>query len=134
MDRSGELVPPVTADYFDDRNPLGRNWLAVRPRCSWQQVRRRARRGRGSRASLCQLQSTLAKERERILGQAAALLEERRDEFLSVLVDEIGSPIREAQFELSLAVSLMRASRPPGMAPTKMGRENTAIGGNARAA
>jgi vanillin dehydrogenase len=113
----GELVPPVAADYFDDRNPLDDSLYARIAHGSKTDVERAVTAAEQAFASYG---STLAKERERILGRAAALLEERRDEFLDVLVDEIGSPIRKAQFEWSLAVSLMRAAA--GMARQMSGK------------
>lgn len=50
------------------------------------------------------------REREAWLHKAAALLEERRPRFIDALIDEIGSPLRKANFEFGAALDMMRAS------------------------
>lgn len=53
---------------------------------------------------------TSVNDREAWLARAAALLEERRDEFVSLLIDEAGSTFTKAQFETGKAVSFIRAA------------------------
>ena len=53
---------------------------------------------------------TSVNDRERWLAAAAALLEERKAEFVDLLIDEAGSTISKAQFETGKAVSFIRAA------------------------
>jgi acyl-CoA reductase-like NAD-dependent aldehyde dehydrogenase len=53
---------------------------------------------------------TLAREREAWMLRAAQLLEERADAFAEVLIDEIGSPVMKARFELQYAIGHLRTA------------------------
>jgi acyl-CoA reductase-like NAD-dependent aldehyde dehydrogenase len=53
---------------------------------------------------------SLASEREAILSRTAALLEQNRQEFVDILIDEVGSPMGKAQFEVQYAISCLRAA------------------------
>jgi acyl-CoA reductase-like NAD-dependent aldehyde dehydrogenase len=54
--------------------------------------------------------STTPKEREHWLMQAAHLMAERKSQFIDVLIDEIGSPVKKAEFEFGKALSMLRAA------------------------
>jgi acyl-CoA reductase-like NAD-dependent aldehyde dehydrogenase len=49
-------------------------------------------------------------QREAWLCKAAELLEQRAAQFVEVLIDEIGSPIAKAQFEIKYAIAHLRAA------------------------
>jgi len=49
-------------------------------------------------------------QREAWLPRAADILDRRRAEVLDLLVDEVGSPIGKAQFEVQYAVGCLRAA------------------------
>ena len=53
---------------------------------------------------------TLASEREAILSRAAGLLEQHRQEFVDILIDEVGSPVGKAQFEVQYGIACLRAA------------------------
>ena len=53
---------------------------------------------------------SLASEREAILSKTAELLEQNRQEFVDILIDEVGSPIGKAQFEVQYAIGCLRAA------------------------
>ncbi|WP_029889217.1 aldehyde dehydrogenase family protein [Polycyclovorans algicola] len=53
---------------------------------------------------------TLAREREAWMLRAAQLLEERADAFAEVLIDEIGSPVMKARFEIQYAIGHLRTA------------------------
>lgn len=53
---------------------------------------------------------TSVNDREAWLANAAALLEERKDEFVNLLIDEAGSSMSKAQFETGKAISFIRAA------------------------
>ena len=65
---------------------------------------------RNAHAAFATFRNTLPKERERILCKAAELLERDRDDFVNILVDEIGSPIRKAGFEVEKGIAFLRAA------------------------
>lgn len=53
---------------------------------------------------------TSVNDREAWLARAADLLEERKDEFVNLLIDEAGSTFTKAQFETGKAISFIRAA------------------------
>ncbi|MEM1372753.1 MAG: aldehyde dehydrogenase family protein [Pseudomonadota bacterium] len=53
---------------------------------------------------------TTPTERERMLLRVAELMEERQQELVSCLIDEIGSPIQKAMFEFSKGLTMVRAA------------------------
>lgn len=53
---------------------------------------------------------TSVNDREAWLARAAALLEERKQEFVDLLIDEAGSTLTKAQFETGKAISFIRAA------------------------
>lgn len=53
---------------------------------------------------------TLPSERERMLLRVAELMEERKDELIDCLIDEIGSPIQKAMFEFGKGLTMVRAA------------------------
>ncbi|MGE0370602.1 MAG: aldehyde dehydrogenase family protein [Gammaproteobacteria bacterium] len=53
---------------------------------------------------------SLAREREAWLLAAADRLEREADDFINILVDEVGSPINKARFEVQFATSYLRAA------------------------
>ncbi|MBX2836969.1 MAG: aldehyde dehydrogenase family protein [Gammaproteobacteria bacterium] len=54
--------------------------------------------------------STLPAERERWLLRVAELMEERKDELVGCLIDEIGSPVQKAMFEFGKGLTMVRAA------------------------
>jgi acyl-CoA reductase-like NAD-dependent aldehyde dehydrogenase len=53
---------------------------------------------------------SLAKDREAWLMEAAHLLMLRKSQFMGALIDEIGSPLKKAEFEYGKALSMLRAA------------------------
>ena len=54
--------------------------------------------------------TTLASEREAILCKTAELVEQNQQEFIDILIDEVGSPVGKAQFEVQYAIGCLRAA------------------------
>lgn len=104
---NGQPVKPNNGRYFDDRNPLDDSVYASVAQGSKHDVDQAVQ---AAAAAFESFGGTPAKERERLLCRAADLLEKHGQEFLDILVEEIGSPIRKAQFELTLSVGLLRAA------------------------
>lgn len=104
---AGSDSMPADGACFTDHNPLDDSVYALAARGTAEDVDRAVR---AADAAFATYGLSLPREREKILGRAADLLEQQRSEFIDILVDEIGSPIRKAQFELSLSSALLRAA------------------------
>jgi acyl-CoA reductase-like NAD-dependent aldehyde dehydrogenase len=113
----GAHVPSASNGYFDDRNPLDDSVYARIAHGTAADVDRAVRTAHEAFAGYGALP---AKDRERLLQNAAGMLERDQSEFIDILVDEIGSPIRKARFEWSLSVGLLRAAA--GMARQAAGK------------
>ena len=103
----GKNTPPQGGKYFPTRNPLDDEVLSEAAAGSVEDVNRAVETAHGAFASF---RASLPKERERILCKAAELLERDGDEFVDILVDEIGSPIRKAAFEVEKGLAFLRAA------------------------
>ena len=103
----GVETPPASGMYFDDRNPTDDSLYAEAARGNPHDVEHAVG---AAHAAFASYGESLAKDRERLLARAADLLERQQKEFIDILVDEIGSPLRKAQFELSLSVGILRAA------------------------
>lgn len=103
----GEHVPPSSGEYFDDLNPDDNSLYArvasATPADMDKAVRTALdafKRNRGR----------LAAEREAWLSKAAELVERDRQEYIDILVDEVGSPLFKAEFEVNYCISALRAA------------------------
>ena len=103
----GARVAPTGGNYFIDRNPQDDSPYAEIAEGSAQDVDRAVR---AAEAAFQANRHRLAGEREGWLCKAAELMEARRGEFVDILIDEVGSPFGKAQFEVSYAVSCLRAA------------------------
>jgi len=63
-----------------------------------------------AQAAFLSYSKSLASEREAILSKTAGLLERDRQAFIDILIDEVGSPLGKAQFEVQYAISCLRAA------------------------
>lgn len=113
----GKSTPPENGKYFASKNPLDDSVLHNAAAGSIEDMN--AAVETAHRAFLS-FRKTLPKDRERILCKAAELLERDRAQFMDILVDEIGSPIRKAGFEVDKGVAFLRAAA--GMARQVTGK------------
>ncbi len=113
----GRVTEPAADRYFKDCNPLNDSVYALAARGDAGDVDAAVRAAQNAFTKFSQLP---ARDRERMLSRAAELLEQQGNEFLQILIDEIGSPIRKAQFELGLSIGLLRAAA--GMARHMSGK------------
>lgn len=63
-----------------------------------------------AKAAFPSYKETLPKERERWLLRVAEIMEERKDDLINCLIDEIGSPIQKAMFEFDKGLTMIRAA------------------------
>lgn len=103
----GKSTPPEKGKYFATCNPLDDAVLTDAAAGSVEDVNKAVETAHKAFASF---RATLPKERERILCKAAELLERDRDDFINILVDEIGSPIKKAGFEVEKGIAFLRAA------------------------
>lgn len=103
----GKSTAPREGRYFTTLNPLDDAEIAKAAAGSIEDVHAAIATAQRAFASF---RLTLPKERERILCKAAELLERDREEFMDILVDEIGSPIGKAGFEVEKSLAFLRAA------------------------
>ena len=103
----GEHLEPTGGNYFEDLNPSDQSVIANVAKGTPADIDRAVAVAVQAFATFSQSQ---AKEREAILCRAAALVERDRDEYLQLLIDEVGSPIMKAQFEVDYCINAFRAA------------------------
>jgi acyl-CoA reductase-like NAD-dependent aldehyde dehydrogenase len=103
----GAWSPPVEARTFEDLRPLD-SQVYARVACGG--VADIDRAVAAAKLAFASYRQTLAKDREAWLMEAAHLLARRKSQFMDVLIDEIGSPLKKAEFEFGKALSMLRAA------------------------
>jgi acyl-CoA reductase-like NAD-dependent aldehyde dehydrogenase len=103
----GERVTPLSGEYFIDRNPEDDSPYAKVAAANAADVERAVEVAHQAFASY---RHTMAADREAWLSRAAAIIERRRQDFVDVLVDEVGSPFGKAHFEVQYAINCLRAA------------------------
>ena len=63
-----------------------------------------------ARAAFPTYKETLPKDRERWLLRVAEIMEARKSDLVDCLIDEIGSPVQKAMFELDKGLTMLRAA------------------------
>ena len=103
----GESVAPGSSSYFDSLNPIDDSVYAKAALGTKDDMDRAVQ---SAHAAFSDYRRSVAKDREAWLSTAASLLEEQADEFADILIDEIGSSISKARFEIGAAVAILRAA------------------------
>ncbi|MBN8969132.1 MAG: aldehyde dehydrogenase family protein [Rhizobiales bacterium] len=103
----GSRIPPTSGKYFIDRNPEDDSPYARVAEGSADDIDRAVQ---NAHAAFATYSKTLACEREAWLCRAAALVEKYRDDFIDILIKEVGSPIGKAEFEVRYAANCLRAA------------------------
>lgn len=103
----GRETSPANGEYFENRRPLddSRNSLAAKG--SPEDVDAAVE---SAHAAFEAFRKTTPSEREGCLLNAATLLQQQADEFINILIDEVGSPIVKARKEITTAVGILRAA------------------------
>lgn len=104
---NGRPVPSSSGKTFATKNPLDDSSLTNAAAGSVDDINAAVDTAHQAFATF---RHSLPKERERILCKAAELLERDRAEFIDILVDEVGSPIRKAGFEIEKGLAFLRAA------------------------
>jgi acyl-CoA reductase-like NAD-dependent aldehyde dehydrogenase len=103
----GREASPAAGAYFEDNNPLDDSPYRLAARADESDVRRAVT---AAHDAFQRYRKTVVKDREKWLSRAAQLLEEQAAAFVEILIDEIGSPITKARFEVAQAVAILRAA------------------------
>lgn len=103
----GQWVPASSGAYFEDRNPLDDSVWAKAAHGTVQDIERAVQT---AQAAFERHFDSLAREREAWLIKAAEHLEAHANEFIDILIEEIGSPLIKAQFEVQMGISYLRAA------------------------
>ncbi len=104
---NGEHCKPNNGQYFDVLNPIDDSLYCTAAEGNEADINKAVE---SAQACFSTYGKGLAKDREAMLCKAADLLERDRQEFLDILIDEIGSPINKAQFEVQYAIGHLRAA------------------------
>jgi len=113
----GKETKPSSNKYFDVLNPLDDSLLYKAAHGSAEDIDSAVQ---SAHECFQTFGKTLANEREALLCRAADILERDADDFVRILVDEVGSPISKAKFEVSLSLDMLRAAA--GMARQVSGK------------
>jgi vanillin dehydrogenase len=103
----GKQVAPSGACYFDDLNPIDDSLYARVAQATEDDVDRAVLT---AQETFTRYRHTMAKERESWLCKAAELVERDQQEYLDILVDEVGSPLFKARFEVEYCINAFRAA------------------------
>jgi len=104
---AGRSEPSESGQYLDDLNPDDDSVFAFLAAGTAQDIDNAVQTAHQTFTSYS---TTLASEREAILCKTAELLEQNRQEFIDILIDEVGSPLGKAQFEVQYAIGCLRAA------------------------
>lgn len=104
---AGKHVKPSSDEYFDVLNPLDDAIYAAAAKGCAEDVRFAVD---AADSAFQGYRKSLPREREAWLNRAADLLQQQADEFVDILIDEIGSPIIKAEREVSTATGVLRAA------------------------
>ncbi|XAT59624.1 aldehyde dehydrogenase family protein [Rhodobacteraceae bacterium Araon29] len=103
---NGEWVKPSSGKYIEDRNPHDDSVYSHIASATPEDVDRAVIL---AETAFKANKHRLAHERELWLLKAADLVERDRKEYLDLLIDEVGSPIFKAEFEVNFCINALRA-------------------------
>lgn len=103
----GERTPPSSGRYFTDNNPEDDTPYARVAEGDAADIDRAVK---SAHEAFKTYGKSLAVEREAWLSKAAALVEKYRNDFIDILVKEVGSPVAKAHFEVNYAAGCLRSA------------------------
>ncbi|MDJ0927242.1 MAG: aldehyde dehydrogenase family protein [Gammaproteobacteria bacterium] len=104
---NGQSTPSDSGQHIDDLNPDDDSVYARLAAGTATDIDKAVQTAQQAFESYSKL---LASEREAILSRTAGLVEQHRQEFVDILVDEVGSPVGKAQFEVAYGIGCLRAA------------------------
>lgn len=103
----GEHVAPSSGKYFDDLNPMDDSLYGRIAEGTAEDMNRAVE---VAQEAFLANKHLLAKDREVWFMKAATLVERDAQDYLDILVDEVGSPLSKAEFEVGYCISALRAA------------------------
>ncbi|GAA6208062.1 aldehyde dehydrogenase [Cognatishimia sp. WU-CL00825] len=103
----GAWVDAEDGATFEDLNPLDDRLYTLAAKGSSADMRKAVG---AAKEAFPGYKKTLPKERELWLLRVAEIMEQRKDELINCLVDEIGSPFQKAMFEFDKGLTMIRAA------------------------
>lgn len=104
---AGEWVDAEGGNVFDVLNPLDDSLYAQAAEGTGADMRKAVA---AAKAAFPAYKETTPTERERWLLRIAEIMEERKDDLVNCLIDEIGSPVQKAMFEFTKGLTMVRAA------------------------
>ncbi len=103
----GEWVDAEGGGTFEVLNPMDDSVYAYAAKGTGNDMRKAIAAAKGA---FPEYKETTPTQRERWLLRVAEIMEERKDELVNCLIDEIGSPISKAMFEFTKGLAMVRAA------------------------
>ena len=103
----GEWVDAATGETFEDLNPLDDSLYAVAAKGSGDDIRQAIA---AAKSAFPAYKETTPTERERWLLRVAEIMESRQSDLVDCLIDEVGSTVGKAMFELNKGLAMVRAA------------------------
>ena len=103
---NGAWVAPSSGEYLDDHNSVNDSLYSRIAKATPKDVDKAVNI---AETAFKVNKHLLAHERELWLLKAAELIERDRQEYLDVLIDEVGSPSFKAEFEVNFSINALRA-------------------------
>ena len=103
----GEWRDASKKETFEVLNPIDDSLFAVAAKGTENDIRDAVAT---AKAAFPEFKKTLPKDREKWLIKVAEIMEQRKDDILNCLIDEIGSPMGKAMFEYTKGISMTRAA------------------------
>ncbi|MEM1236924.1 MAG: aldehyde dehydrogenase family protein [Pseudomonadota bacterium] len=104
---NGAWVDAENGHTFEVLNPLDDSLYAHAAKGTGGDMRSAVA---AAKASFAGYRETTPTQRERMLLRVAELMEERQQDIVNCLIDEIGSPIQKAMFEFTKGLTMVRAA------------------------
>ena len=103
----GQEQEPSTGEYFDDLNPSNSDLIARVAKGSAEDVDAAVK---NAKDTFEKFKDSEVRQREKILCDAASIVERDRDIYMDLLINEVGSPQMKAAFEVDYCINAFRAA------------------------
>ena len=103
----GKEYKPSSGEYFDDLNPSNADLIARVAKGNMADVNAAVA---DAKNTFEQFKDSEVRTREKILCDAASIVERDRDVYMDLLINEVGSPQMKAAFEVEYCINAFRAA------------------------